>query len=707
MKGKSIASELHRSNLSTFAIVEAQLTKGLKQPSDYLLPFFQEIISREDGKNFVVSEIVKDIYEVFALDIPVYLADSLVHALVKGNYLEYDKEHKCHICHKVDTRINDYSLSDSDFNIVEISLAEYAEKINVLKPLVSSDWVKALLAFFSQNNDRKQYITFNGKIISNPKEQDDRIISKFIVDCEKNNPSVFTKIKIIYTAFTIADTVTYIQNTGHVEDWDTLNLIYDSTVLMRLLGTSGILLKKATLEMHSMLQDMGCNIYYFDHTLSEVYSNIEALIVRYSHGNPIHRETAQALENSEISISNINLLKGSADLKLGKLNITQIDVPPRMQNVLHQVNPQDLENFLKSKINYRSDSVAAGIDAESIEKIVFLRGGKKSTDLPKSRYIFVTHNSRYARVSREYTRKFCHYSNFDTPPIVTLSTLTKLSWLASDKKNPNYDLTRGLLANCFQASLPDDKWYNKFWQTIEESHPELVDTNVHDSLYLLDVRAAAEEASLGNSALFDDIDFSVLIANAKIAREEKEKTHQNQMLNIQRDNDLALQRQINKNDSMKRDYDQRIKEADEKVKIDIDFIKNENDFIKNTELQELEKKHKNELHSSILNAKDEFINSIDDNITIKAEKHARTISKVITFILASFFAVLFILSLMDKLPTWISVEYNDYIKIIAALLGVVQVIGLFVEKFSFLFLGPLFEKHLRSYLEKYYRKMLL
>lgn len=314
MKDNSVASELHRSNLSTFAIVEAQLTKGIKQPSDYLLPFFQEIISREDGKNFVVSKIVKEIQEEFTLDIPVYLADSLVPVLVKEGYLEYDKDHKCHICHKIDSRNSEYSLNDSDFNVIEISLGEHAAKKNIVKPLVSNDWIKALLAFFSQDDTKNKYITVGGEIISNPKEQDDRIISKFIVNCEKNNPLIFEKIKIIYTAFTIADTVTYIQNTGHVEDWDTLNLIYDSTVLLRLLGTSGKLLKQATLEMHLMLQDMGCSVFYFDHTLSEVYSIIDTLIFRYSQGDPIFRETAQALENNEISISNINLLKGNADV---------------------------------------------------------------------------------------------------------------------------------------------------------------------------------------------------------------------------------------------------------------------------------------------------------------------------------------------------------------------------------------------------------
>lgn len=706
MKNTSIASELHRSNLSTFAIVEAQLTKGLKHPTDYLLPFFQEMIRREDGNNFIVKNVVENIQEEFALDIPVYLADSLVPSLVKQGYLEYDKAHRCHICHKVAAFGSEILLEDSDFNVIEKTLGEYAGNNGTPKPLVSSDWLKALLAFFSQEQVLTKYKKVGKKIISNPKEYDDRVISNFIVNSERYDPIVFAKIKKIYAAFSLADTIISIQNTGHLEDWGTLRLAYDVTVLMRLLGTSGDLLKRATLEMHSLLQGMGCRTYYFDHTLSELYSNIDALAVRYSRGESIHRETAQALENGEISIASINLIKGNADVQLGRLNITQIDVPPRIENALYQVNPQELEEYLTRRINYRFTSEAARADAESIEKIVFLRRGRKATDLPKSGHIFVTNNAPYARVSRDYAKEFCKYGDFDTPPIITLSTLTKLSWLASDRKNLDHEISTDLLANCFQASLPDDKWFNKFWQTIEESHPELIDSNVHDSLYLLDVRRAAEEASIGNSALFDDIDFPKLIANAKEARTKREKMHQDELEKLKQDNDLAIQAYQNRIESIRQEHEEQIKETDHKKASEIETIKDELRLGKNDEFQKQKQKHTDELSHGIQRTKDELQESIANSVANKARSQARVASKIVTFILASVFAGIFILSLVEQLPTWIPAEYTLHIKVIAVILGVVQIVGLFVEKFSFLFFGPLFQKYLEARLERYYRNIL-
>ena len=515
---------------------------------------------------------------------------------------------------------------------------------------------------------------------------------------------MFNKIKIIYTAFSIADTVTYIQNTGHSEDWDTLNLIYDSTVLMRLLGTSGELLKKATFEMHTMLLDMGCRAFYFDHTLAEVFSNIDALISRYSNGDPIHRETAQALENNETSMSRINLLKGNADVSLGSLNITQIDIPPRIQQAIHQVNPLELEDFLKSKINYRHNSVAASIDAESIEKVIFLRRGKRSHDLPKCNYIFVTHNALYARVSRDYSKLHCNYSNFDTPPIVTLNNLTKLAWLACDKNNPNYDLSKNLLASCFQASLPDDKWYNKFWKTIEETHPELLDEDIHESLYLLDVRNLAEDKSLGNSALFDDIDFTVLIANAKLASLEREQLHKEKLLQNQKDSERALSKKNSLMESERNEFRLQKLAAEEKAKADLAFATDELELINDIERKKIKEAHDIDTHASIQDAKSEMLTSITKKIDLKAKRNAKRVSFAISLLLALSFVWIFIVSISDSPPVWIPLDYMPIINKIAIALGVIQIIGLFIENFSLLFLGPIFEKHLATFLRKHYRK---
>lgn len=706
MNNDSIAKELRRSNLSAFAIVEAQLTKGLQHPTDYLLPFFQEMIRRKAGQIFSVQRTVDNILEEFSLNIPVYLADSLIQPLTQQGYLEYDRDLKCNICQNKPSPPGEITIDSSDFNAIENSLGDYADSLGMPKPLNSKDWIKALLAFFSQEHGDVKVTQVGTKFISIPKENDDRLISKFIVYCERNNPTAFDLIKKIYTGFTLVDTIVTIQNTGHVEDWNTLKLVYDSTVLMRILGTSGSLLKKATLEMHTMLQDMGCSTYYFDHTLMELYANIEGLVDRYSRGDAIHRETAQALSNGEITIGRINLLKGNADLQLGSLNISQLDLPPRSDHVAHQISPTELEDFLKSRIRYRIWSDAARADSDSIEKLIFLRRGKKSIDLPKSKYIFVTHNTRYARASKEFAIENCGYGNRDTPPIIILSTLTKLSWLATDRKNPDFDLSKDLIANCFQASLPDERWFNKFWQTIESSHPELIDPNVHDSLYLLDVRRAADDASLGDSALFDDIDFPTLIANAKSSRSKREKMHKREMEEVEQRAKSAVQAQKERMEAIQLEHERQLRAMHQKATTEQDMIKGEYELAKKQEIHLQEQQHLEELSKKVKEAKDEVGDTVKNQIAEKASKQAKSLSRIATLILAGIFSLIFILSFFDPLQSLFADSNVKYIKIVAGLLGAIQIVGLFVERFSFLFLGPLIERKTELYLKKHYLELL-
>ena len=424
--------DLQNSNLRTLAFIEAQMTKGLGRPTEYIIPFFQSVISKSDGKPFVILEAIKSIEDVYGIEIPVYLAESLIPSLINIGSLTYESHLGCHVCHKVVDQAICNDLNGLHFDLLEEKLNRFALSHHMQSPLSCATWQQALINFFSEREVSKKIGNFRGKIISNPQSKDDWIVSKFIIHVQMLEPEVYELIKKIYVGFAIADTISTIQYVGHKEDWNELSIIYDSTVLMRLLGTSGEFLKKATLEMHNLLLDIGCKTYYFDHNLSEVFHNIEAITQKYQAGESIHKETAQAVECGEITIGYINLLRGNADTHLGRLNITQLDIPPRLSSVKGQINPIELEKYLATAINYKNNSYASQVDAESIEKILFLRGMKKQTDLPRSKYIFVTHNTNYAKAAHRYCRDEVGYAQSHVPPVITLNTLTRMAWLASD-----------------------------------------------------------------------------------------------------------------------------------------------------------------------------------------------------------------------------------------------------------------------------------
>lgn len=670
---------LTNTNLRAFAVLEAQLTKGLDSPSDYLIPFFQAEAEAHPGTPFSLDLVIGQIEENYSLNVPLYLAESLVSKLNALGSIEFDDLLQCYICKSTQLNEDSLTLTQSDFDQLEHRLINYSLRLGYQGPIASSDWIKGLFDFFANKDDSNSFAPVKGVIISNVKSRDNWVISKFITDAELGDPNIYSLIKRIYAAYSIADTVTQIQNVGYEQEWEGMCVFYDSTVLMRLLGTSGSLLKKATFQLHNLLLDMGCRTYYFEHNLSEVFQNLEAISRSHSGGGNIHPETAQAFEEREITPASINLLLGGADAKLGQLSITRYDMPNRLttNNLQNQIDLAGAQRFLKANIAYHGSGLAAAIDADSLDHVLFLRKGKTNSDIPSSKYIFVTHNQKYARVTRKYCIDKCGYSNYTAPPIITLNTLTKLAWLASDKSTYPAQISNDLAINCFQASLPDSKWFDKFWSTIRDTRPDLIDQNTAESFYLTDVRKAIEEETFGSSKLFsEDFDIGKIIERAKQKRIDDDKKHLSEIEELKETAEKAIEEKETERQNA-------LKEASAQ---------------KDNELEEVKKSHNDELKASALQVKYDSDREIEINISNNAERQATFYIRVLTFITI----------ILACYACYQGSEKNAPVLLQSVfwVLSLMQIVGLFIPNFSFVFLGKMLKKRLARYFASHHRKMI-
>lgn len=700
--------DLQNPNLRTYAVAEAQDTKGFSKPSEYFIPFFQAVIGKLDGEPFKLETVLDGIYKEYSLEIPLYFADSLTHILEeKGSILKSSISGvNVRVCKKVDGDYSGIKLDKEHFDLLEEKIKLFASSYGVEEPLYSSSWIKALIAFFSEAEPPSKVAILKGKMISNPKEKDDWLVSKFITYFKSFDKNVFEVIKIIYSAYALADTFRTIQEYGHLDDWKDLSVIYDSTVLMRILGTSGDVLKKATLEMHHMLQEAGCKTYYFSHNYSELLQNLEAIVERKKSGAALHRETAQALEQGEISISELRMLPVDCDRRLGELNITQLEMPNRMENIQAQINPVGLEDFLKSKINYRKNTLAAEIDAQSIENILFLRSGKKYTELPKCKYIFATHNHPYSKYSYVYCKDECGYTSHHVSPIVTLGTLTRLAWLASENELENWSISSDLIISCYQASMPDDRWFDRFWKIIEESRPELLRMDAHESLYLLDVRKSAEELSLGNSTLLEELDISEIVGQVEAKVIEKETKHREELDETRKKVDRAITLHEEEKARIIQDGELQKQNIERDKQAEVLRLKQEYEL---TSKLEREKVREEERQKFIEKEKDNArlrLEAIEHKSRNMASSKALEYTRIITLIVALVFGYVFYLFHYGGPSISTNLMVDNIVKWTAIFLSILQVIGLFLPGFSLLFFGKYFNRWIEERLFIRYKEML-
>ena len=127
-------------------------------------------------------------------------------------------------------------------------------------------------------------------IVGNPSEVETYVVARFVQEVERQRHDVYSDILKVFTGVLIEDFISNIQELGSTSTYNGLKVFYDTSVLLRLLGTSGHLLKAATLEMHRTLQGLGCSTYYFNQTATEVQNILGSLEWSYSRGYDIYGE---------------------------------------------------------------------------------------------------------------------------------------------------------------------------------------------------------------------------------------------------------------------------------------------------------------------------------------------------------------------------------------------------------------------------------
>ena len=370
---------------------------------DCLLPFVTAVVNRDGGSHPVELRSISDGLAEFGLKIPVYAIQQMLSRLSRRDLLEWNQVAKAYLPTKaLAERAQDsplLSLSDS-FENLEGKLAGFAQQLGFATPSGSSTWTDALIKFLRSEGAREALTaaTIKDVIVGNPSEIETFVVARFVQEMERQRHDVYSDILKVFTGVLIEDFISNIQEAGSPSTYNGLNVFYDTSVLLRLLGTSGYLLQTATLEMHTTLQSLGCNTYYFDPTASEVQNILDSLEGSYSRGKEIYGETADAILEGEISIGDIKDLTGTFQTRLGALNVFpfEYNYSARKNEDFFQIDQKLFAEALKSEAlkNERGYSEQnAANDARVLALILRLRKGRTARDVGTCRYLFISKKS--------------------------------------------------------------------------------------------------------------------------------------------------------------------------------------------------------------------------------------------------------------------------------------------------------------------------
>ncbi len=481
-----------------------------KNAIDCLVPIVLLALQSQDRGQFDVKQVVDAVQRMFPqLALPLYMVNEIVPKLVSRNALRHDNATRMYV---VDLSAIQQTLEQTPTNFdpesistLEESLFQFAKNRNVESPFGSITWEQALIHFFSSEREEAPRDTksIQGALITQPRQLDNTLIAAFLAHTERASPHLFESAVRLFYAVTTYNFFRDLENTGNKADYTGLSVFYDATVLMRLLGTSGTLLRTATLQMHEALQSLGCRIYYFAHTYEETQANLERVLHNHEVGGSVYPETNEALKSGEITIGRIATISRTIDSELGRLGVTQHQASYGRTRKLdeHQIDEVAFVKELDIGSPYYYEMTRSK-DAQSVALIMRLRGNNAARDVGKTGFIFVTHNTNFASASK----RFCYRQEIiptrAIPPVITLGQMTTLSWLASEKPYSEEDVTKELLANCYRAVLPSERWEEEFWAALT-SLKDQGDAGriIQEAIYVDSARRIALEQSFGHPAL--------------------------------------------------------------------------------------------------------------------------------------------------------------------------------------------------------------
>lgn len=491
---------------------------------DCLIPFVAAHLDTIVGKQVRVEGIKDYLKTTFGFDFPIYAVEQLLPALQKAGYVEYNRSFGIYIATEQETQF-DFIKSEIEieFDEVEKELRKHAAERGFEIDPPSGSWGNALITFLRSRTDRVnvKFAKVKGALIE-PGKAETALVGGFIKSTHERNPELFSKILNVFMGVLVEEFISSVSEIGAVDLQRPVQVLYDTAVILRLLGCSGKLLKLATDELTRYLQDLGFYILYFSGNEAEVSNILNTLIYVKDSGREIEGETAEAIANGEVTITEIRALQNTFPERLAAMGVFSAEKLEKsaFENAKYQIDEREFSEYLKRR------AIEGGRiygqqnrenDAGYLGAIMRLRRRNNTRDLAGCGFVFVTPNKFLAQMSRRYLVEQRFIQPQHCPPILSVGQMATIAWLMKDQALEPEKVGRELLANCFAAVRPDQEWFRYFREGVEKVAGS-VDEYFKDSNQAMMLQAArriAQEESFGETAIVRELNMAEILERAK------------------------------------------------------------------------------------------------------------------------------------------------------------------------------------------------
>lgn len=516
--------------LRTYAYLTSsiQSQQGTTDAVECLMPFVLRGLQEQTEGEPVDDERLQQYLRSFGLSIPLFVLAHMKRRLADLGAVTWKDATECYVVAR--PRVEAESDEQTDpgleqvFDSIEVELAQFAESLEI-RGRHSPTWTDALISHFRAGSLTEQVepppaeeanaeaptepLTVRNVVVSDPGNVEAYVVGAFIEQCKlRRDQSTYQGIVQIYTGVLIEEFISSVQSTGQTTGFRTLSIYYDTTLLLRLLGTSGRTLEEAALEFHAMLQGLGCAIHYLPTTRQEV----RRILNDMSQGKNIHWETSDALAAGDVDMRRIKTLANQWETELQrkeKFNIT-------LEANVEVSGPFIKEGALRDELYGRAKGKSythktATSDAKSVASIVRLRQGHTTHEVSDCRHLLISNNQLVQRTAKAFMLKQLdhNYEDYSVPPVMSVGQVATVAWLSQPQKLEPARVGKELLARCYNAVRPKPGWIKQYAAIIEDNlkeDPKYTDAIARDAMFAGTFTRLMRDATVGRPDLIDRVE---------------------------------------------------------------------------------------------------------------------------------------------------------------------------------------------------------
>lgn len=369
------------------------------------------------------------------------------------------------------------------------------------------NFINEFISIFAVSLEKGTYEIGNKKV-----KNESYLTSTFIKYLYENRVDVIKHLENIVKGALLANYITLADSSASKQKLSNITVIFDTPILLGLLGYNGSAKSKSLMEFLKLLKDLKLKTEIYDITIDEIIKVMSAWKIdlerkHYGKFNPKTLELLKSKGLDSIAIETEISLLPSKLKNLGLVISKNLN-----RDIKYQCDVLKFEEYFQKRAGNRN----LVHDVKCVSRTYSSREGERIDSLDQKFTVFITHEGSFPKVVKRFFKREKDDIVGKIPLVTTEKWLCTITWFKKPNAFPN--MPRSLMvSNAYSIIYSDDKFWSSFLTKLNQLKKR-GDINEDDFKIVRwdsSLLELAHDASVTAGENFTDEDIFDIVSNIK------------------------------------------------------------------------------------------------------------------------------------------------------------------------------------------------